>query len=149
LKVEITSERVNRLLHRTEVHCRIMDYNVTPTRQELAKEIASKKHVDENLVVVDSIKQKYGCRESTSYVKIYESEKAVKKVEGEKKKKETPETPAPAAPAQTQAPATENEKPGEETTGKPALEQQQEEPEKEKPARTKEREKPGGEEKEK
>lgn len=85
MKLEILNERVNRLLYRTELDCKVEFEGPTPSRLELIREIASKKHVDEKLVVLDSVKQEFGKQECRFQVRIYESEKARNMVEGKKK----------------------------------------------------------------
>ncbi|MCD6522922.1 MAG: 30S ribosomal protein S24e [Candidatus Diapherotrites archaeon] len=97
MNIEIKNERVNRLLNRTEIECIAEGYNVTPSREEIVKQIAAKKGVSENQVLVDKIEQEYGTNRARVYVKVYESEKALQttepkyKIERHKKKKEEKE----------------------------------------------------------
>ena len=147
MRMEITNEKVNRLLHRTELECEMKFVDSTPTREELLKEIASKKHVDEKLIVIDSIRQEYGKKEASCFVKVYESEKSRLLVEGKQKPKtkKKKEEDAPAAPAEAateaapegekpaEAPAEETEKPAEAASEAPA----EEKPAEEKPAEEK------------
>ncbi len=90
MKLEINNEKVNRLLHRTELDCTITFVGATPTKKEITKEIATKKHAEEKRTIVDSIKQEYGKKEASFFAKIYESENSLEKVEGKQKKEEEP-----------------------------------------------------------
>jgi len=85
MKVNIDNENVNRLLHRTEIRCTIDTGGVTPSRKELIAQIAAKKGVKDNLVVVDRIDQQFGKKEATAYIKVYESEKAAQTIDAEHK----------------------------------------------------------------
>jgi len=96
MNITIENEKVNRLLHRTDLRCTIETGGVTPSRKELISQIAAKKGVDESLVVIDKIGQEYGKKTAHAYVKIYESEKAAQGIElkhkverGKKAPKET------------------------------------------------------------
>lgn len=106
MKLEILDEKVNRLLYRTELDCKVEFEGPTPSRLDIIKEIASKKHVDEKLVVLDSVEQEFGKQECRFQVRIYESEKARKRVEGKEKKvkklerKEKPTEVSEEAPQQ-------------------------------------------------
>jgi small subunit ribosomal protein S24e len=81
MKVNIDNENVNRLLHRTEIRCTIDTGGVTPSRKELIAQIAAKKGVKENLVVIDRIDQEFGKKEAKAYIKVYESEKAAQSID--------------------------------------------------------------------
>ncbi len=87
MNLDIVSENENRLLHRTELVARITSEDKTPSREEVVKMIAAKKNVPENLVIVDKIEQKFGTRVSEAFIKIYESEHALKQIEPEYKLK--------------------------------------------------------------
>ncbi len=117
MNIDVENETVNRLLHRTELQCKIETGGVTPSRKDIVKQIAAKKGVNENLVVVDKIDQEYGKKEARAYVKVYESEKAAQTVEPKykierdqkamaKEEKKEPE-PVQEAPAESEAPAEE------------------------------------------
>ena len=138
MNLNIKQETVNRLLHRTELRCELESDGETPSRKQIIKSVAAKKGVDEKLVVVDNINQIYGQKAASAYVKVYESEKALKQIEpkyrmerdekSESKKaaKEKAAAPAEAAPAE-EAPKEEapaEEKPKEEAPAeeKPAEE---------------------------
>ena len=87
MKLEILDENINRLLHRTELKCKLTFPDRTPSKEEVLKEITEKKRVDPQLVVIGPIRQKYGKKECTTVAKIYESVKALKKGEGRKREK--------------------------------------------------------------
>jgi len=111
VKLEITDEKVNRLLYRTELKCKAEFEGSTPSRPDVIKEIATKKHVDEKLVVLDSIRQMYGKQECSFQARIYESEKARKRVEGkERKQKKLEKKPeSKEEPKEAEKPAAEGE----------------------------------------
>lgn len=118
MKLEILNERVNRLLYRTELDCKVEFEGPTPSRLDLIKEIASKKHVDEKLVVLDSVEQEFGKQECRFQARIYESEKARKMVEGKEKKVkklEKKEKPAESEGAPQQEEKQEGEENAQET----------------------------------
>ncbi len=83
MNIDIIGENGNKLLHRTEITARITSEGGTPTRKDVIKLIAAKKNVPEKLVIVDSIKQEYGKGVSRAFIKIYESESALKQIEPE------------------------------------------------------------------
>ena len=136
MKIDVESERVNRLLHRTEMWCSIDTGGITPSRKEVIQQIAAKKGVKEGLVVVDKIDQEFGKKVAKAYVKVYESEKAAqgvepsyrherakKAMEEKPKKEEAPkaeEKPAEEKPAEGGAPV-------EEKKGEPVAEEKGEE----------------------
>lgn len=130
MNVEIVSERVNPLLHRTELQC-VLDYaKETPSRKELIQYVAQKKGVKENLVIIDEIKQEYGWKKSKAYVKVYDSEKAVAGIEKKhlverSKKALAKEDVKEEAPAE--APVEKVEAPTEKTEETPAEEEKKEE----------------------
>lgn len=107
MKLEITNEKANRLLHRTELQCSVKFEGATPRRDELLKDIAAKKHTNEKLIAIDSVKQEFGKQEASLNAKIYESEKAMNQVEGVKKskKKKGEEGEEEGAPAKKPVPA--------------------------------------------
>lgn len=129
MKLEITNEKVNRLLHRTELECQMDFDGPTPTLKEILGEIASKKKAKEDLIVIDSIKQDYGRTRASCFIKIYESEKAMKKLEGEKKlekiKKKLEKAKAPEK--QEEPPAEQAEETNEEKKEKSPEEGKKEE----------------------
>ena len=139
MKIDVESERVNRLLHRTEMWCNIDTDGTTPSRKEIIQQIAAKKGVKEELVVVDKIDQEFGKKVAKAYVKVYESEKAAQGIEPdyrhERAKKAMEEKPkAEEKPAEEAAPAAEETKgdaaPVEEKKDEQVAEEKAGEPEK-------------------
>ena len=110
MNVTIQEERVNRLLHRTELKCVIESGSSTPTREEVIRQIAAKKGVKESLVIVDSIRQEYGKKCSSAYVKVYESEKALKAIEPEHKVERARKALVPKEEKKEEAPPAEEKK---------------------------------------
>ncbi len=83
MEIEITKERENRLLHRTEIEGIVKFESGTPTRKDIIKYIAAKKNIPEKLVVVSKIDQEYGGRSAKVEIRIYESESKMKSIEPE------------------------------------------------------------------
>ena len=81
MEIEITKEKENRLLHRTEMEGTIRFERETPSRADIIKYIAAKKNVPENLVVVAKVNQKFGARDGKVDIRIYESESMMKSIE--------------------------------------------------------------------
>ncbi len=81
MNLEILDEVENRLLHRTEIKARVIFNSATPSREEIIKLISAKKNVPEDLVIVDSIDQKFGQRVAEVFVKVYESKHVLEQIE--------------------------------------------------------------------
>lgn len=112
MNVNIKEEIVNRPLHRTELFCELEFDAETPSRKQIIKSVAAKKGINESLVVVDRIDQPFGKKAASAFVKVYESEKALKLVEPAYKmerdqKSETKKAAAKPAPAEEAKPAEE------------------------------------------
>lgn len=111
MNINVENEKINRLLHRTEIKCRIDTDGRTPSRQEIVKKIAAKKGVNEDLVIVDRINQEYGKKEATAYVKVYESKKTAQTIEAKHKIERSNKKPKTEAPSNEATP--EDSKKGE------------------------------------
>ncbi len=81
MNLKILDEFENPLLKRKEVNVKFESESNTINRQDLINKLSAILNVDKNLIVVDSIKQKFGSRDGNALVKIYESLDTLKKVE--------------------------------------------------------------------
>lgn len=86
MEIEIVSEKRNNLIGRNELKLFIRS-EITPRREELKKQIAELKKVNENVVVVKNIYGQYGTHEYKSIIYIYDSEEILKNFEPKKKEK--------------------------------------------------------------
>jgi len=87
----------NILLGRTEIQEEIQT-DKTPTKEEVKKSLAKANNVDESLVVVKHIYQKYGSNKVTIFANIYKDQKTLDLHEkiNKKKKKVSKDKPAEA-----------------------------------------------------
>ncbi len=150
MEIEITSQKENPLLKRTEVRFRIAHPKErTPKRSVVRGEIAALLGTKKGLVIVDHLDVEFGISETKGYAKAYKTEEMMLKTErdhilkrasvqtaDEGTEEKAPEAaPAPKAPAEEpaeEAPAEEKaeEKPAEEPAAEepPAEEEPAEEP---------------------
>ena len=86
MEIEVKEEKENPFLGRKELKLDIKHSGTaTPTKQDLAKQLASKYSVPEDLVFIDYIFTKKGIGESFAKVKIYkEKPKTKERKKGEK-----------------------------------------------------------------
>jgi len=88
MEVEETSLKDNPLLKRKELVLKVMAEAATPKKNELLDKVCSQYNVsDKKLVIIDSIHPSFGKRDCEAFVKIYESEDALKSVEPQPKEK--------------------------------------------------------------
>lgn len=78
MKLDITSKSVNPFFNRTEVIFEIRHDAETPSRASVIREIAGALKSDENLVVIEYIKQPFGKRMCYGKARIYKSEQDMK-----------------------------------------------------------------------
>ena len=78
MKLDITNKNVNPLFNRTEVSFEIRHDAETPSRASVIKEIASALKSDENLVVIEYIKQPFGKKMCYGRARVYKSEQDMK-----------------------------------------------------------------------
>ncbi|KQC05404.1 MAG: 30S ribosomal protein S24 [Methanoculleus sp. SDB] len=78
---EFTSEERNALLNRTELSFTLTYEGATPSRAHILGKICALKNLDENLVVLDSLKSGFGKEEISSIVRIYDDEESMLRVE--------------------------------------------------------------------
>ena len=105
MKIKITEEKENPLLHRKEIKAVITEIEKTPSREEVKKQIAAQVGKDEKTILLDEIKQEFGKKEATTFVKVYEKPEDLQKYEQkymvkrnnlvEEKKEEAPKEEKP------------------------------------------------------
>ncbi len=111
MKVKVIQEKENPLLGRKEMVLQITAGKVTPTFSEARDKIASAIKAKKDVVVVQSVKSKFGSRETIATAKVYSTNKRalevemkhklVKNFEGKPKKESKPK----------EAPVKKEEKP--------------------------------------
>jgi len=91
MKMEILKENENKLLRRKELDIVLRDLAATPSKKDIVSAVSAHLGVSPFAIVLGSVHQKFGKKEARFYVKVYESEDALKKVEPKpKEKKEEP-----------------------------------------------------------
>ncbi len=83
MQIEIAKEEDNTVLNRKELKVKVLHPAGTPSRLEVKNEVAARFKVNPGLVIVDNMKTAFGKKETTAYVKIYDSEEAAQQVERE------------------------------------------------------------------
>ena len=81
MSFKVAAKKENPLLDRAEISVEIIFTGAVPSRQELAKKIASHEGANENVVVIKSIETVHGYGRATVLAYIYKSEEAMKKIE--------------------------------------------------------------------
>ena len=88
MKIDVKEEKENPLLHRREVQLILMDFEGTPNKETVVKEIAKKMKSKEELISIGKIQQEYGKNEALCYAEIYETVDHKGKYKPEHKAKE-------------------------------------------------------------
>jgi ribosomal protein S24E len=89
MEIEIIDEKDNVFFKRKELKVRLKHSKTsTPSKQELAKELAAKYNTEEDCVVIDYIFTKKGLGESEAKVKVYKEKPKVEKAKEEVKEVE-------------------------------------------------------------
>jgi len=87
MELEILNENKSPLLGRKEVYLKATFLKQpTPSKAELTKEIAAKMKVDENLLAIKKIEQKFGSNYCKITINVYKSAELLKKYEVYNKK---------------------------------------------------------------
>ena len=84
MKMEITQQKENPLLKRTEVYFTV-DHagEATPSKGAVVDAIADKLKAPRDAIVLDNLEPVFGTGKSNGYVKVYESKDAALKYESE------------------------------------------------------------------
>ncbi|TAJ45643.1 30S ribosomal protein S24e [Methanofollis fontis] len=83
MEFEITRDNRNELLNRREVHYTLTYDGATPSRVQILGKLAALMNAPENLVVLDSMKKRFGAMEVEGVARIYDNEDALKMTERE------------------------------------------------------------------
>ncbi|MDR9445660.1 MAG: 30S ribosomal protein S24e [Haloquadratum sp.] len=73
MELEIISEDANPLLHRTDVRFSVTHEAETPSRLSVRDSLAAQLNKDAGEVVIQSLKTRFGMRETIGYAKVYDS----------------------------------------------------------------------------
>lgn len=127
MKMELTGESRNLLYDRREITAAAVETEATPSRKQVAGELAKLLGVNQECIVIDRIEQRFGRKTAAVRARVYSSPEAAKRFEkaykfarmqGKKKEGGAPAakvgaepSPKPAAPeAPSPAPAQEAKK---------------------------------------
>ncbi|MFQ5887390.1 MAG: hypothetical protein ACE5HY_01705 [Candidatus Hydrothermarchaeales archaeon] len=107
MKIEVLDEKENPLLDRKEIVAKIIHDDSTPGRDVVRSKAIAKLKAKKDTLILDSIKTRFGARESIAHMRIYRSKGRVLEIESEhvlrknslisqeeKKKEEVKEKPA-------------------------------------------------------
>ncbi|MFH1403201.1 MAG: 30S ribosomal protein S24e [Candidatus Altiarchaeota archaeon] len=78
MDVEIIEDKVNPLMGRREVKFILKYEGATPKRPEARKKIVSVLKSDDSLTVLDKLDPSFGTMKASGYVKVYDSQEAMK-----------------------------------------------------------------------
>lgn len=87
MKFEITENKDNPLLKRKELRIHMESEKATPPKSEIIARVTAQLSVPNELIVVETVQQRFGSRESEAYVKVYADEESLKAAEPQKKEK--------------------------------------------------------------
>ncbi len=97
MDIEITQQKENALLNRTEVSFSIASGGATPSRKHVKEALCTKLGADPKLVIIDAINQGFGIAMVKGMAKVYKDEKSLKIEEAYKIGRETGEKKKPGA----------------------------------------------------
>jgi len=78
MKIEVIEKRENPLLNRDEIRVKILYEGATPDFLKIREEIVKKLKLNNNLVVMNSIKTEFGRKSSNCYLKVYKDKESMK-----------------------------------------------------------------------
>lgn len=81
MKIKLDSKKENKLFDRIDVTATASDYSSTPSRIEVAKELAKEVGCDIGAVVINEIDQPFGSTRVKINARVYPSTEAAQKVE--------------------------------------------------------------------
>ncbi len=76
MNFEFTRDMRNELLNRRELSFTLTYEGATPSRKIILEKIAALQNQKENLVVIDSLKTRFGKMEATGVARIYDNEES-------------------------------------------------------------------------
>ena len=81
MKMEIKNEKENKLMERKELEAEFSGFTKTPTRKEVLKEVAGKKGVKEELIIIETINQVFGQKKANAIIRVYKERKQLERFE--------------------------------------------------------------------
>ena len=134
MEIKVTDEKDNPLLERKELDIQVVYEGATPKREEIKNALIAMLNSNKELLILDSLKVKFGAQELTAEARIYKKKEKVLEVEPKYIiARNSPE----AAGVKKEKSAEKKEKPGKEKKEAPAEkakpEEKKEKPEKDAP----------------
>ncbi len=83
MKIEVLEEKDNPLLDRKEIVAKIVHDDSTPSRDDVRSKAIAKLKAKKDIFILDSIKTRFGARESIAHIRIYGSKDRVLEIESE------------------------------------------------------------------
>ncbi len=83
MKIEVLEEKENLLLNRREIVAKIVHDDSTPSREDVRGKAMAKLKGKKDTFILDSIKTRFGARESIANIRIYNSKDRVLEIEPE------------------------------------------------------------------
>ena len=83
MQIEVIKDENNELLSRKQLQIKIQHEAATPARIEVRDQVAADFKIEAERVIIDNMRTAFGKRETTAYVKIYESAEAAQQIEHE------------------------------------------------------------------
>ncbi|MBI5253241.1 MAG: 30S ribosomal protein S24e [Euryarchaeota archaeon] len=81
MEVTILEEKENPLLDRKELRVKVVHDAATPRISEVRDKMVAMLGVDKETLILDSLKSRFGARESIGFVKVYKTKERALKVE--------------------------------------------------------------------
>jgi ribosomal protein S24E len=123
MQIEVIKEENNELLTRKQLQLKIQHEATTPARLEVRDKVAADFKIAPERVIIDNMQTAFGKKETTAYVKIYESAEAARQIEQEHiLKRNTPPTPEPSAEPSAEPTPEPSAEPSAEPTSEPSAE---------------------------
>jgi ribosomal protein S24E len=123
MQIEVIKEENNELLTRKQLQLKIQHEATTPARLEVRDKVAADFKIAPERVIIDNMQTAFGKKETTAYVKIYESAEAARQIEQEHiLKRNTPPTPEPSAEPSAEPTSEPSAEPSPEPTPEPSAE---------------------------
>ncbi|MEE8359276.1 MAG: hypothetical protein V3R82_07695 [Candidatus Hydrothermarchaeales archaeon] len=83
MRIEVLEEKDNPLLDRKEIVAKIIHDDSTPSRDDVRSKAIAKLKAKKDIFILDSIKTRFGARESIAHIRIYGSKDRVLEIESE------------------------------------------------------------------
>ncbi|MGZ4925090.1 MAG: 30S ribosomal protein S24e [Halobacteriota archaeon] len=123
MQIEVIKEENNELLTRKQLQLKIQHEAATPARLEVRDKVAADFKIAPERVIIDNMQTAFGKKETTAYVKIYESAEAARQIEqAHILKRNTPPTPEPSAEPTSEPSAEPTAEPTSEPSAEPSAE---------------------------